>query len=120
MGRSSTGIPEDRLALYDELISSHQGIERKGKSMPYTSVNGNMFSFLAADGTLAIRLSEEDRVRLISEHGAVQTEQHGRIMKEYLNVPPDLEADDLRPWFEASVRFARGLEPKPTKRPKGR
>ena len=35
----------EQIKLYDELILLFPEIERKGKTLPYTSVNGNMFSF---------------------------------------------------------------------------
>ena len=37
---------EEKLKLYDELISKCPRFERKGKTMPYTSANGYMFSLL--------------------------------------------------------------------------
>ena len=39
-------IPADRLASYERLISTLPGVDRKGATMPYTAVNGHMFSFL--------------------------------------------------------------------------
>lgn len=36
----------ERLAFYDRLIAANPNFERKGKTMPYTSVNGHMFSQL--------------------------------------------------------------------------
>jgi len=37
---------EETLELYDKLIAALPGVERKGATMHYTSLNGNMFSFL--------------------------------------------------------------------------
>ena len=47
--------------MYEALIATHSDIERKGKSSPYTSINGNMFTILSADGVLGIRLGAADR-----------------------------------------------------------
>ena len=33
--------PEHEVALYEALIATHPEVERKGKSSPYTSINGN-------------------------------------------------------------------------------
>ncbi|MFZ1116335.1 MAG: hypothetical protein WAN44_10990 [Propionibacteriaceae bacterium] len=33
--------PEHEVALCDALIATHPEVERKGKSSPYTSINGN-------------------------------------------------------------------------------
>ena len=38
MAKSRVSIPADALALYDKLVTTLPGVERKGASMPYTSV----------------------------------------------------------------------------------
>ena len=53
--------PEREVALYEALIATHPEVERKGKSSPYTSINGNMFTILSADGVLGMRLGAADR-----------------------------------------------------------
>jgi hypothetical protein len=40
-------IAPERLARYDRLIATQPGLQRKGATIPYTSVNGHMCSFLA-------------------------------------------------------------------------
>jgi hypothetical protein len=45
-----------KLLVYDKVIATLPGIERKGDTMPYTSLNGYMFSFLDRYDTLALRL----------------------------------------------------------------
>ncbi len=35
---------EEKLNIYDELVARCPRFERKGKTMPYTSANGHMFS----------------------------------------------------------------------------
>ena len=49
----------ETLQLYAALLAS-VGLEQKGKNMPYTSMNGNMYSFVAKEGYVGIRLSKED------------------------------------------------------------
>ena len=41
---------EERLKLYDELVAKCPRFKRKGKTMPYTSANGYMFSLLNKSG----------------------------------------------------------------------
>ena len=60
-----SGISEEILAAYDELVAQFPDVPRKGKTMPYTSINGNMFSYLGPDGTLALRLNQADREKFI-------------------------------------------------------
>jgi hypothetical protein len=112
--------PDDLLAAYDRLIATVPGVERKGATMPYTSVNGNMFSFLDETGTLALRLGAADRDRFIVAFDARPHEAHGHVMKEYVAVPPGLldSRDALGPWFAASWTYATSLKAKATARKK--
>jgi hypothetical protein len=50
---------EIKLALYDQLVEKYPRFERKGKTVPYTSANGHMFSLLNKEGELGFRYSEE-------------------------------------------------------------
>ena len=54
-------ISQDVLDLYDRLIATQPHVQRKGATMPYTSLNGHMFSFLTPDGRLALRLPSSER-----------------------------------------------------------
>ena len=113
-----TTIPPDRLALYDKLIATNPAIERKGVSLPYTSANGHMFTFLAADGTLAIRLPPGEREAFLRQHKTTLMQAHGTIMAEYVAVPAALLAKTkmLQPYLELSYAYVQTLKPKPQKR----
>jgi TfoX/Sxy family transcriptional regulator of competence genes len=106
----------DRVALYDALLATNPAIERKGATMPYTSVNGNMFSLLTADGTLALRLPTCDREAFLKKHKTTLCEQYGAVMKEYVRVPATLLANtrQLAKYLALSYEYARSLKPKPT------
>jgi hypothetical protein len=118
----SAGKPEtapETLAAYERLIATVPGVERKGATMPYTSVNGNMSSFLdAAADAVALRLATADRERFIAEFGTALHVSQGHVMKEYASVPAQLLADTprLAPWFASSWSYVSGLKPKPTTR----
>jgi TfoX/Sxy family transcriptional regulator of competence genes len=111
-------IDEAVLTAYDALVATRPNVERKGATMPYTSMNGNMFSFLTPDGTLALRLSASDRDAFMAQYGSTLVEQHGAVMKEYVAVPADLLAriDEVKPWFDRSCDYAGSLKPKRTTR----
>jgi len=49
------------LALYEKLVATNPNVERKGTTMPYTSLNGHMFSLLTKEGVLALRLPTKER-----------------------------------------------------------
>ena len=82
-----TVIADETLHLYEALVATRPGLERKGRSMPYTSINGHMFSFLAPDGTLALRLPDADRDAFLERYETTLVEQHGHVLKEYVAVP---------------------------------
>ncbi len=110
--------PAERLVLYERLVSTNPDLERKGATMPYTSRNGHMFSFLDSTGTMALRLSDDDRSRFIEEYASDLAEQHGRVMKEYVVVPDDLlgRTEELGGWLRRSHEWIGTLEPKSTTR----
>ncbi|MFN3151752.1 hypothetical protein [Bremerella sp.] len=118
--KSTTDIPGDKLKLYESLVSTRPDIERKGATMPYTSLNGHMFSFLTKEGTLALRLSDEDRDAFLKKYRTTLCEQHGRVMKEYVVVPDRLlkKTKELKTYFDLSVTYAGSLKPKPTTKKK--
>ena len=111
-------VPIEKVELYDRLVAGFPGVERKGKTMPYTSVNGNMFSFLTPEGTLALRLPAAARSAFLEVFETALVEQHGAVMKEYVAVPDALLADTpaLAPYFEQSLEYAASLKPKPSRK----
>ena len=49
------------LELYEKLVATNPRLELKGNTMPYTSLNGHMFSVLTKNGQLALRLPADER-----------------------------------------------------------
>jgi len=116
--KATPTAPPARVIAYDRLVGAVPGVERKGATMPYTSVNGNMFSYLDASGSMALRLSATDRAAFIEQYATTLHEAYGIVQKEYVTVPADLLDDTHRllPWFLASHSYALTLKAKPTKR----
>ena len=110
------------LAHYAKLIATQAGVEQKGATMPYTSVNGHMFSFLTKEGRLALRLPEEEREIFLKKYQAKLCEQHGIVMKEYVEVPEALLAKtgELKKFFGASHAYVASLKPKPAAKKKSK
>src|SRR5262245_7640205 len=106
------------LEFYDKLIATNPNIERKGASMPYTSVNGHMFSFLTKRGRLALRLPEQERDAFLKKYKTKLCEQNGTVLKEYVEVPDALLAKtpELRGLFDVSYAYVSSLKPKPTQK----
>ena len=112
--REKGEIPPDKLELYDRLIETNRNIERKGAGLPYTSVNGHMFTFLSASGSLAIRLSEPEREAFLKKYQTTLFEAHGAILKEYVAVPDELlkNTGELSRYLDLSFQYAMTLKPK--------
>jgi hypothetical protein len=78
--------------------------------------------FLAGAGAreehLALRLPLPERDAFLAKYQTVLCEQHGKVMKEYVEVPDSLlrDVDELAPHFEASYTYVSSLKPKPTRR----
>ena len=120
MPKPTPKAPAESVALYDALLATNPEIERKGATMPYTSVNGNMFSLLTPDGTLALRLPAAEREAFLKRHDTTLCEQYGVVMKEYVCVPPSLLQNTraLAKYLEVSYCYACSLRAKPTTRNK--
>lgn len=105
------------LAAYDELVATQPDVERKGASLPYTAANGNMFSFVTKEGTLALRLPEEVREEFMKQHAAKLCEQHGTVLKEYVEVPASMMSrrKAMAAYFATSYEYAKSLKPKGAK-----
>ena len=112
-------ISDETLRLYEELVATRPGLERKGRTMPYTSVNGHMFSFLTPDGTLALRLPQAERDAFLEAHDTTLVEQHGHMMREYVAVPAALlgRTAELKPTFDLACMHAASLRPKKARVP---
>jgi hypothetical protein len=113
-----SSVPADKLALYEMLVATIPNLERKGASMPYTSLNGHMFSFLAKDGTLALRLPSGTREEFLTKYNTALCVANNVVMKEYVSVPDDLLKNtlELKEYFELGYKYISGLPPKPTKK----
>ncbi len=102
------------LELYEKVVTTIPEVERKGKTMPYTSHNGHMFSLLTKEGKLALRLPDEDREAFVKKYGTEPVVQYGAVMKEYVEIPQELlqNTDELKNYFDLSYQYIGTLKPK--------
>ena len=106
--------------LYEKVVATLAGVERKGDTMPYTSLNGHMFSVLYKDGSVALRLPGTEREAFLKEYKTTLSSQYGTVQPEYVVVPDSLlvKTKELRRFFEISLAYVGSLKPKPTTRKK--
>jgi TfoX/Sxy family transcriptional regulator of competence genes len=118
MPKAAASAPAEKVALYEKLVATNPRVERKGATMPYTSINGNMFSLLNKEGVLLLRLSDEAREAFVAKYKTKPVVMYGAVMPEYVAVPDDLLAKtaQLKKYFAASYEYASSLRAKPTTR----
>lgn len=119
-GGSAYPGPTEALDRYREALDASGNGEFKGAKNPSTSRNGQMFSFLDADGTLALHLSDELETEFCAQHESGPVVQYGRTMQGYSSVSAELLADTdaLRCWYDRAWEWIGTLPPKATKKPK--
>jgi hypothetical protein len=115
MAQSKTETPPEKLALFEKLVATLPGVELKGATVPYTSLNGHMFSYLSKAGTLALRLPADARASFLKKYDAVLCKQYGMVQKEYVEVPDALlrKTEELKRYFAQSFAYVGTLKAKP-------
>ena len=115
-----TPVSPEQIEAYDRLLATHPEIERKGKNLLYTSVNGHMFTIFSTEAKFGIRLPKAEREAFLEEYDTTILRSYGHNMPEYVTVPDDLFEDTgtLAPYLAISYDYVTSLKPKPTKKPK--
>ena len=118
MSKTSDEVYAANLDLYEKLVATNPSVDRKGATMPYTSLNGHMFSFLTKEGKLALRLPTQERESFLEKFKTELCVQYGSVMKEYVVVPDALltKTQELKKYFDISYAYVGSLKPKPTKK----
>ncbi len=105
---------KEKLELYDKLVAKCPRFERKGKTVPYTSANGHMFSMLNKDGEFGIRFSKEVQEKYIQEFDSTILKSHGAVMRGYVLIPDRMfeDLDKLSEYLNESYDYVMSLDPK--------
>ena len=105
---------EEKLKIYDALIAKCSRFERKGKTMPYTSSNGYMFSLLNKAGEIGIRYSKKNQEKYIKELNTTYYKSYGATMKGYILIPDEMleDLENVAKFLDESYDYVMSLEPK--------
>lgn len=105
---------EERLKLYDELVAKCSRFERKGKTMPYTSANGYMFSQMNKSGEIGIRFSKEVQKKYLEDFNTTLYRSYGSVMQGYILISDEMLEDlnQVAKLLDESYDYVMGLEPK--------
>ena len=105
---------EEKLIIYDELVAKCLRFERKGKTVPYTSANGHMFSLLNKAGEIGIRFSKEIQEKYIGEFKSTIYKSYNATMRGYVLIPDKMleDLDNVAKYLDESYDYVMSLEPK--------
>lgn len=120
MAKTTKHTDSNKLGLYVRLLETNPNIELKGATMPYTSLNGNMYTFLSDSG-LGMRLPKDAREEFLKKYHTHLYEAHGTVLKEYVAVPDKLlkNTKELKKYLDLSYAYVSTLKPKPSKKKTG-
>jgi hypothetical protein len=104
----------EKLKIYDDLIDKCLRFERKGKTMPYTSANGYMFSALNKAGDIGIRFSKTTQEEYIKKFNTTIFKSYNSVMKGYILIPDEMleDLDKVAVLLNESYDYVMTLEPK--------
>ena len=105
---------EEKLKIYDELITKCPRFERKGKTMPYTSANGHMGSLFNKAGEIGIRFSKKVQKKYIVEVETTIYKSYNSIMHGYVLIPERMwkDLDKLAEYLNESYDYVMSLPAK--------
>lgn len=105
---------EEKLKVYDELVSKCSHLKRKGKTMPYTSANGHMFSLFNKADEIGIRFSKEVQNKYIEEYDTSIYTSYNAVMRGYILITHEMlqDLDHLAKLLNESYEYVMSLEPK--------
>lgn len=112
--KATSNIPQDKLDLYSKLVQTNPKVELKGATVPYTSHNGHMSSYLEKDGSLGLRLPAAAIEEFLKKYKTTLFVSYGIVKKEFVLVPETLFKDTkkLKPYFDMSFEYVKTLKPK--------
>ena len=105
---------EEKIKLYDELVAMCPRFERKGKTMPYTSANGYMFSLFNKASEIGIRFSKEVQKKYLEEYNTTIYKSYNAVMQGYILITEEMlkDRDNVAKLLNESYDYVMSLEPK--------
>lgn len=105
---------QDRLKKYDDLVAMCNRFERKGKTMPYTSANGHMFSLLNKAGEIGIRFSKNVQKKYMEEYNTTLFKSYNAVMHGYILITDSMlrDLENVVSLLDESYDYVMSLDPK--------
>lgn len=105
---------EEKRDRYSELVAQCDRFERKGKTMPYTSANGHMFSLLNKAGEVGFRYSKEVQKQYIEQFDTTLFKSYNAVMHGYVLIPESVleDQDKAVALLNEAYEYVMSLDPK--------
>ena len=105
---------DNKLTILKEVLLKCPRFELKGKTSPYTSANGHMFSQLNKAGELGIRFSKDIQEKYIQELNTTYFKSYGAVMRGYVLMPESMwdNPDKLIEYLNEGFDYVMSLESK--------
>ncbi len=105
---------QEKLKVYDELVAKCSRFERKGKTVPYTSANGHMFSLFNKAGEIGIRFSKEVQKKYLEKYNTTIFRSYNSIMHGYILITDEMleDLDHVAELLNESFDYVMSLDPK--------
>ena|SRR5271156_474617 len=118
MPKTTAAAPSGKVLLYEKVVATIPGVATKGATIPYTSLNGHMFSYLSKDGDMALRLPGGERELFLKKYKTKLCDAYGVVQAEYVVVPDSLlsKTSELKRFFEIGYEYVASLKPKPARK----
>lgn len=107
-------MDKEKLKIYDALVAKCDRFERKGKTMPYTSANGYMFSLFNKANEIGIRFSKEIQKKYMEEFDTTLYKSYGSTMQGYVLITEDMwkNQETMVRLLNESYDYVMSLPPK--------
>ena len=105
---------EEKLKIYDELVAQCSRFERKGKTMPYTSANGHMFSLFNKENQIGIQFSKEVQEKYMKKYNTTIYTSYNAVMKGYILITEEMlkDKENIVRLLNESFDYVMSLESK--------
>ncbi|MCG8687594.1 MAG: hypothetical protein MI892_22150 [Desulfobacterales bacterium] len=105
---------QKHLEIYKAAIEQCLDFELKGKTMPYTSANGHMFSQLNKDAELGIRFSKEVQQQYLEQLETTKFKSYGSELRGYVQIPDSMweKPNEIAKLLQEGYEYVMTLEPK--------
>ena len=103
---------EEKLKIYDTLVSKCPRFKRKGKAVPSTTANGRMFSMLNKEGEIGIRFSIEMQKKYMEAYGTTIYKSYNSVMQGYILITDERlqDIDRVAKLLDESYDYVMSLE----------